>query len=132
MKPYVRPDGYRMYILRRDNTSFHPRAHQLVIEAFVAPKPSPKAEVRHKDGTRDNDHFSNLEWGTSADNKADMLRHGTRLRGDLAPKAKLTNQQAEEIREIYKGGISQADIGVQFGVSQKTISRIIRREHYAS
>lgn len=76
LKGYVRPDGYLMYILRRDGRSWHPRAHQLVLEAFVGPKPFPKAEGRHKDGLRVHDHYSNLEWGSRTDNANDRVRDG--------------------------------------------------------
>lgn len=130
MKPYVREDGYRMYILRRDNKSYHRKAHQLVAEAFIGPRPFPKAEVRHGDGTRTNDHFSNLEWGTRAENRADMVRHGTRLAGEHAPRAKLTMEQARQIRELAKTGLAQWKIGERFGVAQGCVSRVVREERY--
>ncbi|WP_292411380.1 HNH endonuclease [Mesorhizobium sp.] len=125
MKPYVREDGYRMYILRRDNKSYHRKAHQLVAEAFIGPKPFPSAEVRHADGTRTNDHFSNLEWGTSKDNKADMVRHGTRMAGEKHHRAKLTLAQVEEIKALACTGMSQRVIGERFGVAQGCVSKII-------
>ncbi|TIU71779.1 MAG: HNH endonuclease [Mesorhizobium sp.] len=130
MKAYVRADGYRMYILRRDNKSFHRKAHQLVAEAFVGPKPFPEAEVRHWDGTRTNDHFSNLLWGTRAENRADAVRHGTLLRGERAPRAKLTMDQARQIRELAKTGLAQWKIGERFGVAQNCVSRVVREVRY--
>lgn len=126
MKAYVREDGYRMYILRHENKSYHKKAHQLVAEAFVGPKPFPEAEVRHMDGTRTNDHFSNLAWGTSAENKADMLRHNTRLVGERAPQAKLSLQQVKQIRLMAERGLLHREIGAKFGVSQTHVSRIVR------
>lgn len=80
LKGHVRKeDGYLAYVIRREGTKrsyHHPKAHQLVLEAFVGPKPFPKAEGRHKDGLRILDHWSNLEWGTRVDNAVDRVRDG--------------------------------------------------------
>jgi DNA-binding transcriptional regulator YiaG len=48
-------------------------------------------------------------------------------RGENNPRAKLTVQEVEEIREIYKsGGISQADIAAAYGVNQTNVGFIVR------
>ena len=49
--------------------------HVLVIEAFVGPRP-PGLMVRHLDGDTTNNRAQNLAYGTSADNYADMVKHG--------------------------------------------------------
>lgn len=47
-------------------------------------------------------------------------------RGEKNPNAKITRQDAEEIRRIYAiGGITQTKLGNQFGVSNQTVSLII-------
>lgn len=52
------------------------RVHQLVAEAFLGPCP-PGQEVRHLDDDPSNNCLTNLAYGTSKQNKADMLRnHG--------------------------------------------------------
>ncbi len=52
------------------------RVHQLVAEAFIGPCP-PGQEVRHLDDDPSNNCLANLAYGTSKQNKADMLRnHG--------------------------------------------------------
>lgn len=131
MKPYVREDGYRMYILRRDNKSFHRKAHQLVIEAFVGPKPFPEAEVCHKDGTRTNDYYANLRWDTSAGNKADMTDHGTRMAGEKHPGSRLTNEQVIEIRRLRASGTMPRDIAPMFGIQPNHVCRIVRGGRWA-
>jgi hypothetical protein len=83
LKGYVRADGYLTYMIRKEGkvrSYHHPKAHQLVIEAFVGPKPFPKAEVRHKDGKRINDHYTNIEWGSRSDNAYDRVRDGRVLK----------------------------------------------------
>ena len=38
--------------------------HRLVCEAFWGPPPAPGLQVDHIDGTKSNNHYENLEWGT--------------------------------------------------------------------
>lgn len=44
--------------------------HRLVLEAFVGPAPD-GCEVLHGDGTKINNHLSNLRWGTRSENMRD-------------------------------------------------------------
>ncbi len=44
-------------------------AHRLVCEAFWGPPPAPGLEADHKDGTKSNNHYENLEWVTDPENK---------------------------------------------------------------
>ncbi len=131
MKPYRREDGYNMYILREGNKSYHKKAHQLVIEEFVGPKPFPKAEVCHNDGTRHNDHYTNLRWDTRKNNHADKRKHGTQTRGESHPFSRLTESDIRIIRRLGQEKVPHGLIGVYFGMGQGSVSRIIRKERWA-
>ena len=50
--------------------------HILVCEAFHGPRPSPKHEVRHKNGISSDNRAENLEWGTRSDQRNDDVRNG--------------------------------------------------------
>lgn len=50
--------------------------HQLVLEAFVGPRPSDMLAL-HKDGNRYNCKADNLYWGTQSQNQHDAIKHGT-------------------------------------------------------
>lgn len=52
------------------------RVHQLVLEAWVGPRPE-GMEARHLDGIAAHNVLGNLAWGTSGENKLDMVRLGT-------------------------------------------------------
>jgi hypothetical protein len=65
---------YLSVVLGRDNTQ---NVHVLVALAFLPPRPSPKHEVRHLDGSRTNNVPINLAWGTRAQNNRDKKHHGT-------------------------------------------------------
>lgn len=68
-------EGYRAVTLpdRRDVG-----VHRIVADAFLGPRPLGQ-EVCHKDGTRDNNALSNLEYGTRQKNVLDSVAHGTHV-----------------------------------------------------
>ncbi len=49
--------------------------HRLVLDAFSGPCPY-GYQTRHLDGNPQNNHISNLKWGTALDNARDRLIHG--------------------------------------------------------
>jgi hypothetical protein len=51
------------------------KVHQLVLSAFVGPRP-PGAGGLHWDDNVENNHASNLRWGTHVENMQDCLRNG--------------------------------------------------------
>ena len=55
--------GYRR--VRLQGRTF--KVHRLVAEAFV-PNPDNLPNVLHKDGDRDNNHYTNLEWSSRQSN----------------------------------------------------------------
>lgn len=52
------------------------RVHRLVMAAFVGPCPD-GLEVRHLDDDPDNNHLTNLVYGTRSENTLDRVRNGT-------------------------------------------------------
>jgi len=66
--------------LRRNGQSIMKYVHIAVLEAFVGPCPD-GMECRHLDGDRRNNQISNLAWGTLAQNRWDLVRHGTLSKG---------------------------------------------------
>lgn len=78
-----------------------------------------------------------LFLGTAKDNMRDAANKGRirmptieqRLRAEMQPMAKLTNQQVREIRESIA---LQADDAVKYGVSRSCISLVRSKKHYGS
>jgi hypothetical protein len=120
--------GYRIFNLHMDDRQFARNAHRLVAEAFLGPPPFPDAQVCHHDGSRTNDHWTNLRWGTRSDNQTDRLRHGTHECGERNAQAKLTEREVRRIRERRAAGERLIPIAKDFSVSMQTISRIARRD----
>lgn len=69
--------------------------HRIVCELFVANRPG-LLEVNHKDGIKSNNHFSNLEWVTHADN----LRHAVDT--GLRKKSYLTRERIAKMTEARR------------------------------
>lgn len=72
--------GYLYLGLQRDGKRKMRRVHSLVLESFVGPRPEGH-EACHIDGDAVNNCVNNLRWGSSSDNSADQLRHGTYRNG---------------------------------------------------
>lgn len=70
-------DGYLVVTLHKEGKRKNRMVHQVVLEAFVGPRPE-GMETRHLDGDPKNNHVSNLAWGTPKENSADIDRHGRR------------------------------------------------------
>jgi hypothetical protein len=81
-----RQRAYRGQVLRpgaKDDRTLHVKiqgrtryVHQLVLEAFVGPRPS-GMECCHGDGDPSNNRLVNLRWDTKSSNVLDRVRHGT-------------------------------------------------------
>ena len=122
LKPTPDKDGYRMVRLYGPDGWKQARVAVLVCTAFHGSCP-PKQEVRHLDGTRNNDTVSNLRWGTSFENKADQVRHGTKLTGDRHHNTVLSESAIDQIR-LLKGQMKQREVAAQFGTTQSYVSEI--------
>src|SRR3954468_21881101 len=79
----IRRQDHLVVNLHRDGVKSARYVHHLVLEAFVGPRP-PGLVCCHWDGDPSNNRLANLRWDTHQANMDDMLRHGTRGRGETA------------------------------------------------
>lgn len=94
--------GYPRIRLGRDERKTSKRIHRMVAEAFIA-NPDDKPQVNHKDGDKENNIWTNLEWATNSENQ----RHAV----DTGLKIPITGESAarfERFVDVFKdGGILQ-------------------------
>ncbi len=115
-------DGYFRVSMKRQGMSVNARVHQLVCAAFHGPRPSEAHQVRHLDGSRTNNHFTNLAWGTAKENAADRERHGTTAKGHKNGFSALSPEAVIAIRYFYGLGMPPSAMATFIGVERTAIT----------
>lgn len=127
-------NGYLAHVTKIGGRTVCLRAHRLVAEAYI-PNPDNKPFVNHKDGNKQNNHVSNLEWCTAQENVQHAYDTGLTkaLTGTNNPGSKLTNEDVLFIRANYKPydkEFGARGLGRKFNVDHSIISNIINNKSY--
>lgn len=102
--------GYLTTTFKVDRVAQKRLVHRLVAEAFI-PNPENKREVNHIDGNKLNNRLDNLEWVTSAENKAKAKETGLwvynipTLGLKLSGASKYHNVGYDDVRKKWKTAI---------------------------
>lgn len=80
LRQYLLPQGYLDVSLSSRGKISHKRVHRLVADAFCE-NPDSKDEVNHKDGNKQNNTASNLEWCTKSENMIHAYQKGLQTKG---------------------------------------------------
>ncbi len=116
-------DGYNVAQLYRKGVGpKYLQVSRLVLAAFVGPCPDGH-EAAHNNGNPNDDRLCNLRWATHKSNMLDRERHGTTVKGERHPAAKLTEEQVRSIRRSAK---SHRQLASEFGVSSFSVGQIKR------
>lgn len=117
--------GYCMVNLTKNKKSKTRYIHRLVAQAYID-NPENLPQVNHKDGNKDNNHYTNLEWCTALDNNLHALEKGLRegQKGETNSQAKLTECQAITIINLILDGLSNIEIADMFNLHDRYISLI--------
>lgn len=125
--------GYLTHATRiggREGKEICLRIHRLVAFAFIL-NPDNKPEVNHIDGNKVNNHISNLEWVTPAENSQHAWR--TRLskpiHGTDKVNSKLDEEMVRYIRTL-KGIKSERSVAKEMNIGRSTITRIFNNRGY--
>jgi hypothetical protein len=120
LKPEIDRHGYCRVVFSYGRVRVRRLVHQLVLEAFVSPRPSPKHLTAHGDANRANNVVNNLRWATLQDNADDRVRHGNSPRGEKHADAVLTKADVIRIRTV---DTPSRVLAKEYGVRHSTILR---------
>lgn len=114
LRPYDIGDGYQCVILSDHGRQTSMKVHRLVALAFCSGKSESRNCVNHIDQNRENNHYSNLEWLSSSENR----NHKSHVRKVL-----------ENIKEDLKSGIKHEEIAANYSINKATVSRVARENN---
>lgn len=105
------------------------RVHRLVGKYFVD-NPLDRLEIIHKDGNKQNNHFSNLEWCTRSENVQHAYDMNLRIssKGSQNGRSILTEPDIPYIFDLYAKGWSKYKIAKKFGVGWTTINHVLNKD----
>lgn len=130
LKPKPDARGCIKTMLTRDGKRCGVYVHRLVAETFLGPCLDGR-KVHHLDGNRSNNRADNLACATDAEIAAHLQSLGLWPSGEGAGQAKLTNEQAREIRTRFKsGGWTQNQLAHHYKVTRPTINLLLRGKTY--
>ena len=103
------------------------RVHQLVLEAFVGPRPNNSIVMHLNDNPKDN-KLSNLKYATNQENSDDMVNKGRSCKGENHPRSLCSDSERDSIISMallkdYRG--SRLEIANILGMDINIIRRVI-------
>lgn len=116
--------GYRITKLYHGSKYHTVRVVRLVADAFL-PDPKANQQIDHKNGDKTDDRVKNLEYVTQSTN----IRRRYQLNGKDAstPPHYYCEKTHAKIMQLWQTGkYSQVTIGKKLGISNSTVSRIVR------
>jgi len=116
-------NGYLTVTLRKNKKSYLKYIHVLVAESFLGFNKN--LIVNHKDGNKDNNHVTNLEWVTYSENNQHAYDNNLKSKNENFYNSKLTIEEIKEIRIIYPKIKNYNVLAKKYNVSRATIRDII-------
>ena len=132
LKIHINKKGYHTVGLSHKGLNQTCKVHRLVAHAFLQDSTEERNQINHKDGDKDNNSSSNLEWCTHTENQQHAFDTGLKTNaGESHPQAQLNQWKIRVIRRLYEQGyFLQREIGVLFGIKQSGVSRICLRKRW--
>jgi len=121
---------YPAVVLREGGKSTTQYLHYLVASTFLGDRPTPKHEVAHGDGNKDNPRLDNLRWATRLENCADKKLHGTDQVGDKHHMRKIREVDVHAIRSMKACGVYNKDIAEIYGLHPSYISLVVHGKRW--
>jgi hypothetical protein len=133
LSKYAPKGQYCVLVLVRGGIKFPKLAHRIIAQTFI-PNPLKKKYVNHKNGKKDDNRVSNLEWSTKSEDVKHAFRTGLKVihkgkRNPMYGRCGFLSNKSKPVAQINKisgkiikvwGSARQAALGV--GVSRSAIT----------
>lgn len=106
------------------------RAHRVMCMLAHGLPTDERMHAAHNCGNTSCVNPNHLRWATVSENQMDRVTHGTDARGEKHHNSKLTKESVIAIRSLAEAK-SLAELSVQFGVTERTVDKIIKRQRWA-
>lgn len=126
LRPKIDGVGRHNVVLYRNKKGHHKRVHQLVLLAFVGPRPDGLFAC-HNNGNPADNRIENLRYDTPKANQLDRKKHSN---GIWKGNQKLTPKQVHQIRKFLNRGWTHKRIAKRYNVVRSTISWIAGGKHW--
>ena len=130
LTPWKNKAGYLYLNLFFRNISIRKSVHCIVAETFI-PNPENKPQVNHKDGNKENNDVSNLEWVTQSENNLHAIKNNLRhpVSGSKVHFSKYTEDQVRmACKLIEENKTPLTMIEASTGIPVKTLGEIRNRK----
>lgn len=129
LKPTKHHTGYMVVNLEDFTTGDRKlyKLHRFIMECLLGRELKKNYVVNHIDGNKANNHPSNLEEITIAENTQHAYNHGLAKgkKGSDNASSKLTEDEVKSIPDLRANGMSVRQIASKYGVSVKTVYSIL-------
>ena len=122
--------GYLLIDLYKDNKQKTVRVHRLVAEAFI-PNEDGKQTVNHRDGNKENNKVSNLEWATFKEQNHHFYKKNLKSPKNIEKAVKAMNRATSKKTRCINTGVvyeSASEAGRKLGIHASSIMRCCRGE----
>ena len=128
--PYTSNRGYLIVNLSYKGKRKKVSIHRLVATYFLD-NPNNLPEVNHKDGNKNNNSVTNLEWCTPQQNVIHSFDYHLNHSGEDNKLSKITNNQAMKIcKYLEENVLTMTEIAEEVGTTRKTVSHIKNKESW--
>lgn len=124
-QPVPDKDGYFRVVVYFNGKTNNYIVHRIIAEHFI-PNPNNYPIINHKDGNKQNNKISNLEWCTNLQNMQHAARNGFfhGRKGEEHHNARLAENDIREIRKLRKQGVLRNDVAKRFSIQPQQVTRI--------
>ena len=128
LKTRIDKDGYIVISLYLNGIAHYGGVHRYVARAFVInDDPANKTEVNHKNGIKDDNRFTNLEWVTPKENIHHAWDHGLASAKycDDHPNSRYTNEAVNNVCQcLVDNKLTMREISEKTHVSYTVVKQI--------